>query len=304
MIHFTRIRCRLALLAFLIPLASPVVSLSEPPPAQSAKPAIRPQGKPIRLFNGATLDGYYTWLKDTRYDDPSHVFRVTDGMLHVTGDGLGSLITNAAYKDYHLVLEYKWGEKTWQPRKAAARDSGLLIHSNGADGGFRGTWMPSIEVQIIEGGVGDFILVNGLDNDGKPVPLSLSCEVSRDRDGEVVWKEDGKREVFDASNRRRINWFGRDPDWTDTVGFRGERDVDSLHGHWTRLDVIADGGHLEVYVNGTKVNEAFDASPREGKIQIQSELAEIFYRRWELWPLGEGPKPAPANNDPDATSKE
>jgi hypothetical protein len=39
-----------------------------------------------------------------------------------------------------------------------------------------------------------------------------------------------------------------------------------------------------------KVNEAFDASPREGRIQLQSELAEIFFRRWELWPLGKGPE--------------
>jgi hypothetical protein len=36
-------------------------------------------------------------------------------------------------------------------------------------------------------------------------------------------------------------------------------------------------------------------SPREGRIQLQSELAEVFYRRWELWPLDKGPKPAPAD---------
>jgi hypothetical protein len=54
---------------------------------------------------------------------------------------------------------------------------------------------------------------------------------------------------------------------------------------------MCDGGHIEVFVNGTKVNEAFDASPTEGRLQLQTELAEIFYRRWELWPLGKGPKP-------------
>jgi hypothetical protein len=204
------------------------------------------------------------------------------------------LTTNKSYRDYHLVLEYKWGDKTWGERKTAARDSGLLIHSSGVDGGYGGIWMPSLEVQIIEGGLGDFILVNGKDDAGKQVPLSITCEVDRDRDGEVIWKEGGERETFDVANRKRVNWFGRDPDWADKIGFRGPNDVDSPHGQWTRIDVIADDDHVEVFINGVKVNEAFEVHPSEGKLQLQTELAEVFFRRWELWPLGKGPKPAPA----------
>jgi hypothetical protein len=260
----------------------------------AAEPAISPKDAPIKLFDGKSLGDCYTWLKDTRRKDPRQVFRVADGLLHVTGDGLGSIITNKAYRDYHLVLEYKWGDKTWRDRVNAARDSGLLIHSNGADGSYDGTWMPSIEVQIIEGGVGDFVFVIGKDDAGKPVTLSLTANVTRDRDDEVVWKQDGDKETFANANIRRINWFGRDPDWKDEKDFRGPRDVDSPHGEWTRIDVIAEDGHIEVFVNGVKVNEAFDAAPREGRIQLQTELAEVFYRRWELWPLEKGPKPAKA----------
>lgn len=263
-------------------------------PAKSR--AISPSDGPIKLFDGKSLEGCYTWLKDTHREDPRDVFRVTDGLLHVTGDGLGAVITELPYRDYHLVLEFKWGERTWHDRKDATRDSGLLIHSNGQDGGYGGIWIPSLEVQIIEGGVGDFILVTGPDEEGRPVPVAVTCEVDRDRDGEVVWKQGGKRERFDEENRQRINWFGRDPDWKDEKGFRGANDVDSPVGEWTRMDVVANGGHVEVFVNGTKVNEAFDVSPREGKIQLQSEMAEIFFRRWELWPLGEGPEPAPARD--------
>lgn len=259
-----------------------------------ADEAIAPKDGVIRLFDGKSLDGLYTWLKDTKYEDPRDVFRVTDGMLHVTGDGLGAVITKDAYRDYHQVLEFKWGKRTWGNREKRTKDSGLLIHSVGADGGYNGIWMPSIEVQIIEGGVGDFILVAGKDKEGETVPLSLTCEVGRDRDGEVIWKPGGKRETFDLDNRRRINWYGRDPDWEDVLGFRGDQDVESPDGQWTRIDVIADGGHIQVFVNGTKVNEAFDSYPTAGKIQLQSELAEVFFRRWELYPLGKGPKPAPA----------
>jgi hypothetical protein len=265
--------------------------------ADDGAPAISPQDGVIKLFDGKSLEGLYTFLKDTQYEDPRQVFRVTDGLLHVTGDGLGSVITKNEYRDYHLVLEFKWGPRTWGAREQKTRDSGLLIHSVGADGGYGGTWMPSIEVQIIEGGMGDFILVAGNDKEGQPVPLSLTCEAGRDRDGEVIWKKGGQRETFDLKNRKRINWFGRDPDWEDKINFRGPHDVDSPLGQWTRFDVICDGGHIETYVNGVKVNEAFDSHPQQGRIQLQAELAEIFFRRWELYPLGQGPKPAKAEQD-------
>jgi hypothetical protein len=248
----------------------------------------------IRLFDGQSLGDCYTWLKDTKREDPRRVFRVEDGVLQITGDGLGGILTNKRYRDYHLVLEFKWGQRTWHGRENAARDSGLLIHSNGMDGGYDGTWMPSIEVQIIEGGVGDFVPVPGRDENGKPVPIAYTCHVSRDRDGEFIWDADGMRESFRRGNLKRVNWYGRDPDWEDKKGFRGPRDQDSPLGEWTRLDVFCEGAHVETFVNGTKVNEAFDVSPREGRIQLQSELAEISYRRWELWPLGKGPKSEPA----------
>ena len=54
--------------------------------------------------------------------------------------------------------------------------------------------MPSIEVQIIEGGVGDFIAVGGPDKYGKRVPLTLPApwRLIKDR-ATVIWKPDGNR---------------------------------------------------------------------------------------------------------------
>lgn len=289
-----------SLSARLLLLCAALAVLTGPAQGEDKKKAdkpIRPTDGVIKLFDGKSLDGLYTWLKETKYEDPKHIFRVTDGMLHVTGDGLGGILTKQEYCDYHLVLEFKWGERTWGGRKNRTKDSGLLIHSVGADGGYNGTWMPSIEVQIIEGGMGDFILVAGDDEQGDPVPLSITVEAGRDRDKEVVWKPGGKRETFNLENRRRVNWFGRDPDWKDELGFRGELDLESPDGEWNRMDVLCDGGHIQVFFNGKKVNEAFDSYPTAGKIQLQTELAEIFFRRWELYPLGEGPKPAPAKQE-------
>lgn len=272
-------------------------SLAGPSVAEeSAAKPIQPTDGVIRLFDGKSLAGFYTWLQDTKYEDPRKVFLVTDGMLHITGDGLGGLITKEQYTNYHVVLEFKWGKRTWRNRKDRTKDSGLLLHSIGAEGGHGGIWIPSLEVQMIEGGCGDFLLVTGNDEDGKPVPLSLTCDVARDRDDEVIWKEGGKRETFNLKNSRRINWYGRDPDWEDKLGFRGKQDVESPDGSWNRFDVICDGGHIRSFVNGKLVNEAFDSFPTHGKIQLQAELAEVFVRRFELWPLGKGPKPAKAED--------
>lgn len=285
---------RLLILLLTAASASSFDALHAAEPKVATDQAIAPADGPIVLFDGKSLGDCYTWLQATQHEDPKQVFRVDDGLLHVTGEGLGSLITNKAYRDYHLVLEYRWGERTWPNRENAARDSGLLIHSNGIDGGYSGIWKPSIEVQIIEGGVGDFVFVPGNDDAGNPIPLSLTSPVTHDRDDEVVWSEEGKEETYNHTNTRRINWKDRDPDWEDVKGFRGPKDVDSPGQQWTRLDVFADGDRITTFVNGVKVNEATNVSPTAGQIQLQTELAEVFFRRWELYPLGSGPIPAPA----------
>ncbi len=251
-----------------------------PPPTSAA---VRPIGEPIKLFNGRNLEGFYTWIRDTHYNDSRKIFTVEDGMIHISGDGYGGLITNKAYRDYHLVIEFKWGEKTWGNRVDRTRDSGLLVHCWGPDGGLSNTWMASIEAQIIEGGVGDILVLTGSDPvTGQLLPVSLTCEITKDRDGETVWKKGGERKTF---SRGRINWYGRDPDWADTIGFRGREDVESPLGEWTTMEVIADGGHLLYKVNGVVVNEGFDAYPAAGHILLQTEQAEMYVRKLELLPL-------------------
>ena len=88
----------------------------------------------------------------------------------------------------------------------------------------------------------------------------------------------------------RINWYGRDSDWKDVLGFRGKEDVESPDGQWNRMEVLCDGGHIVIYLNGVQVNEGFHSQPSFGKILFQTEMAEIFFRKMELWPLpGKGP---------------
>jgi hypothetical protein len=116
------------------------------------------------LFNGKNTDGFTTWLKDSKRDDPKKVFRVTDGQIHITGDGFGYMATEKAYKDYRVVVEYKWGKKTDGGKYV--RNSGLLLHATGPDGGASGTWMSCIECQLAQGCCGDLIVIRGKDEKG------------------------------------------------------------------------------------------------------------------------------------------
>ncbi len=260
------------------------------PPAvpPSRESAIRPTDGPIKLFNGKNLEGFYTWIQDSGYQDPKKVFTVKDGMLHISGDGFGGLITHNEYRDYHLIVEFRWGEKTYGKRVDRVRDAGVLLHCWGPDGGYSNTWMASIEAQIIEGGVGDILVLSGTDQEtGQVYPTSLTAEITKDRDGEKVWKQGGEEITLSSG---RINWFGRDVDWADKLGFRGGVDVESKLGEWTKMEVIADGDRLTYIVNGVTVNQGFHVKPDFGKILLQTELAELFVRRCELWPIGKAPK--------------
>ncbi|MDR0567573.1 MAG: DUF1080 domain-containing protein [Prevotellaceae bacterium] len=54
---------------------------------------------------------------------------------------------------------------------------------------------------------------------------------------------------------------------------------------WNTIELICLDNTSEHYVNGHKVNEGYDISVSEGKILLQLEGAEIFYKEIELLPL-------------------
>lgn len=233
-------------------------------------------GEPILKFNGKDLTGFYTYTKKHGYDDPDHVFTVKDGMARVSGEDWGGFVTCGNYSNYQLIVEWKWGEKTWPPRKDRARDSGILLHCVGPDGAAGGQWMQSQECQIIEGGCGDFIMVAG------KAKSQLSCETRVGPDKQLYYEKGGETVTRDGG---RYNWWGRDPAWKDALGFRGSRDVEKPAGEWNTMEVVCDGDSITNIVNGYVVNVGSKSSLTEGKILFQSEGAEIFFRKVEIRPL-------------------
>jgi hypothetical protein len=215
-------------------------------------------------------------------DPATNVFQLKDGLLQISGRGYGYMATKQAFRDYHLVVEFKWGEHTWGARKDRARDNGILVHAFGPHGACGGTWITSIEANIIEGGMGDIIVIASTLPDGTVLAPSISCEIELDRDKEQRWKRGAPRQTVTGG---RVNWEKRDEDWDDRLGFRGKGDLDKPIGEWNRLEVIAKGNTLRYLFNGQVVNEAFEVTPCEGRVCIQTEAAECLVRKFELLPL-------------------
>jgi hypothetical protein len=192
-----------------------------------------------QLFNGKDLTGWYSFIKNRgKNNDSAGVFSVKDGLLHITGQEFGYIVTDKKFSDFHLIVEFKWGEKKYPPRENKVRDNGILYYVVDSDK----VWPRSIECQIQEGDCGDFWLIDS-----------------------VTIVMDGAR-TQPTKNSRIIK----------------KKDNEKPTGEWNRLEIIAQKGKCTHIMNGEVVNEGTGASLRSGRILIQSEGAEIFYRKIEI----------------------
>lgn len=195
------------------------------------------------LFNGKNLNGWYSFLTTKgKNNDPEKVFTVERGLLHITGKEFGYICTEKIFTNFHLVAEFKWGEKKYPPRDAdtTKRDNGICFYIPADEPDF--VWPKSIECQVQEGDVGD------------------------------IWLIDSTTVVVN----------GKQTEPKDYAMVKKQRDNEKPHGEWNKVEVIVNKGHITYIVNGTVVNEADAPSLNEGKILVQSEGAEIYYRKIEI----------------------
>jgi hypothetical protein len=104
-------------------------------------------------------------------------------------------------------------------------------------------------------------------------PKSIECQVQEGDVGDIYLLP-GTTIV--ANGKRQSGNYFRVKKTTDA-----ERPT----GQWNTVEVISKGGNITYKVNGTIVNTASDPNVTEGKIGIQSEGAEIFYRKIEVTEL-------------------
>ncbi len=214
--------------------------------------------------------------------DDAHVFSVLNEpggpVLRISGETYGCLFTRKEYENYHLKLQVKWGSKTYEPRKTKLRDSGILYHSIGEAGvEYWRSWMLSQEFQIMEGHMGDFW-----------------CQANSAIDIRAFLSEGVMNRVADEKQP-----FGTFKKGSDSYCLRSAN-YESPAGEWTTLELICFEGKSLHIVNGHVVMVLKDSRyikpdgqevpMRRGKIQLQSEAAEVFYRDIRIKPLLALPK--------------
>jgi hypothetical protein len=251
------------------------------PHACQAEP-VTPRGEPIIPFNGTDLTGWSKWLKETGHQDPDSVFRTENETVHVTGTDFGYLATRDEYQDYHLSLEYKWGQRT--DGSKFVRNSGVLLHAVGADGSREGVWMTSIECQLAQGCEGDLIVIRGTDKQGVTVPASITSDTIVAADDRTRWKEGGTKTEYSG---KQFWWSQHQAGFEELLDTRGKNDVASPLGEWTRVECICRKNRITIKINGVTVNQCYNVRPAAGKILVQSEGNEVFFRNIEIRPLGD-----------------
>ena len=269
-----------------------IVACSGPLIAFAAEPVNHSRWTP--LFNGTNLDGWYIVLRNSRSDDTNHLVQVENGTIHMYKDApagsaqpAGYVVTDKEYSNYHLRLEYKWGEKRFQPRLKTRRDAGIMYHVVGKDG----VWPRSVECQIQENDVGDIFTVNTrLTAWVNPTTTNLVTVVTTNETG-VIHTNLVVRPVFEEPEKGGITFVQGVGDGIRRV----IRNPMNEHEGWNTVEIIVHGDEAVYIVNGKVNNRASKIQEkvngewvplRKGKIALQLEFAEVYYRNVQIQELG------------------
>jgi hypothetical protein len=188
-------------------------------------------------------------------------------VLRISGETYGCVFTKQEYQNYDLKLMVKFGDKKWVPRLNEPKDSGLLYHSQGEAGvDYWRSWMQAEEFQIMEGGFGDYWCV-----------AAVGAHIK----------------MHDPAASRDMAVY--DPKGIDTpMGVGGNRGGFVQHSHdyekpgdWNSVELICFGdkslqiinGHVVMALTQLVYKDGNTIKPLvKGKIQLQSEAAEVFYK--------------------------
>ncbi len=237
-----------------------------------------------QLFNGRDLSNWDMYLGSSlgpEFDDLAEaatiegVYSVVEeegeNVIRISGEINGSLATRESFENYHLKLVFKWGDEVF-----SRRNSGLLYHSFGDFGVAFGTWMPNIEFQMMHQSLGDNYLMEN---------TTVETEAFRDEElGQFVYTPGAERLTFGAhANGRHV---------------RKNPDNENPLGQWNTIELYSFGRTAVHVVNGVTVMVNYNTGTWEngqiqpltsGKIQIQSEGAELFVKSVDVRPITEIP---------------
>ena len=248
--------------------------------APGAAAVARPvPGRWRRLFDGRSLAGWTFFQQGVGAVDHRRAVSIEDGTLHFLGPRYagrdappGHIATEEAWGDYHLRLDYRYGERRWPPRALQRRNSGILYHM----GPETDRLFPDcVEFQLEEGDVGDAITVNTRALAGP----SLG--------GTPLWPD--WIPAFPATYQEPVEAGGLRRQWHRHAGEFEKLD------DWNRVDLYAFGDQAAHLVNGRIVTTLFrmvgtgpDGRPvplTSGRIALELEWAEVMFRDVMIRPL-------------------
>jgi hypothetical protein len=257
----------------------------------------RASGPAQALFNGRNLAGWLPWLG---YADTSLTFRprtmdplgtdadwrqvfaveTVDGgpAIRAGGKYWGSLATSGEFADYHLSLEYRWGDLA----PGQARNNGVVYFSHGEPGAVFGTWMTGIEFQLEHG------------SNGMAIPMGNAMRtrttIAQDRSVRYPFR------VFRLGGKP-IDLANGNPAYSVEAASQAEKPL----GQWNRIDLYVVGSDAVHVVNGVPVMVLRDVAEfvdgkrvalTKGRIQLQAEGATTYFRNIRIEPIKRLPKVA------------
>lgn len=252
------------------------------------KPALF-KAKWTQLYNGKDLAGWDTYIGPPLDDagkminntpvglntDPKNVFSVVDHnnekVIRISGESWGGISTKKEFENFHFQLKFKWGLLKWGQKKDKKRDSGLLYFAVGRHGADYGAWMRSQEFQIEEGNSGDYWGVAGALED---IPSVKNAD-------NYVYDAAGEMLTFSATSKTGRHSVKRG-------------DAENPTGEWNTLDLycykgtsvhVINGKVMMVLYNSRQLDNGQETPLTKGKIQIQSEGAEVFYKDIKISPI-------------------
>ncbi len=199
-------------------------------------------------------------------------------VLRISGEVYGCAYTKLEYENYHLKLKVKWGDKKTEPRINKLKDSGIVYHSIGEAGvDYWRAWMLGQEFQIMEGHIGDYWNI-----------AKASIDIR-------AYLPEGKMNSV-ANAKQPFLPFGTGA--PEGFCLRSEN-FESPEGEWTTVELICfqdkslhivNGHVVMVLKNSHYVDNGKNVSLTKGKIQLQSEAAEVFYKDIQVKSIGSLPK--------------
>ena len=196
------------------------------------------------LFNGNDLIGWHIDIPsmDT-VKNKITPFIIRDGLLVSLGKPEGHLISDAAYKNYKLEVQYRFA--------GTPGNCGILVHAS-KPRMLYGMFPQSIEAQMNHENAGDFWCI------GEDISVP---DMEKRRGDKKEWgTTEGKlRRIFNLTDG-------------------SERPV----GEWNTMTIECRKNTIKVWVNDDLVNDGYDCTASEGQVAVQAEGAEVEFRKIEL----------------------